>query len=242
MIRNLKALGLALVAVFALSAMAASAAQATGPEFWTGTGNTFEHGTVRATFDTGKQVFTSKPLGAKVRCDEVHGSATLAAPSNELTAENLAFTGNCLTASVFPTTVNTNGCHFTFTVENTHEGSKTVYDGKVHLVCPSGGPESITVTVFEAGTEPPHEGTPICTIHIPGGQTFGGITYHNIETAGGRMHVTVEAKTGAVIHSTYNGSLCEGKSSTEDSFEGSFIASAENKAGEPIDATITDTP
>ncbi len=87
-----------------------------------------------------------------------------------------------------------------------------------------------------------------CIIHIPDEQTFSGITYKNIETAGGLMHVTVSANVQKQIHSTdtpVNGGIpgCEKETTTtEDSFEGSFIASAENEKGKAINVTIEDTP
>ena len=241
MIRNIKALGLALVAVFAMSVLAASAAQAEGegtPDFWAA-----EYpATIKATTDpgAGKQVFTSKPLGGKVRCNDPGGVGTLGGRSNELTAEEISFTGECKGLGIFPATVDSEGCHFTFTVETTVNA--TTSTGSVHLVCPGTSRGGITVTLFPFGTVPPHETTPVCTIHIPEGQTFGGITYHNIETKDGTMHVTVEANVSEEIEASYEGEQCEGLHSTEDSFEGTFIASAENEeTEEAIDTTITDT-
>ena len=238
MIRNIKALGLALVAVFAMSAMAASAAQAEGegaPDFWAAQYPAH----IEATPDpgSGRQVLTS-PFG-KVRCEEVQGTAVLNERSNELTSEEIGYSGDCTALGLFPTTVDAEGCHFTFTVEETETASTS--NGSVHLDCPE-GTGSITVTIFEVGSEPPHpEEELICTIHIPGGQTFGGITYHNIETEDGIMHVTVEANTGGVIHESHEGSLCGTGTSETDSYTGSFIASATNSKGEPINTTITDT-
>ena len=221
MIRNIKALGLALVAVFAMSAMAASAAQAaefTAAEY---------PATITATPDgTGKQVFTSGPLGGKVRCNTVSGTSTLAGASTEMLAEEIEYTGECKALGLLPATIHMNGCKYRFTVS-----------GSVHIECPTGA--SITVVIYQFGTTPAEHGNPekvTEVIHL-GSQTVNGITYHNIETADGTMHVTVEAHVEEEIEATYTGSLYEG-SSTTDSYEGKFIASAKNEFGEAIDTTV----
>ena len=240
MIRNIKALGLALVAVFAMSAMAASAAQAEGPDFTAG-GYT---ATITATRDgTTKQTFTSGPLGGKVRCNEVGGTATLSERGNALKSEGLTYSGECKALGLLPVTVHTNGCSYEFTVETTV--SATTSTGSVHLACPTGGPEGIQVTIYKFGTPETveaHENAANRSevITIPGGQTFTGITYHNITTEDNTMHVTVEANVQEQIHAIYTGSLYEGTSTT-DSYEGTFIASAE-AGGKSVDTTIEDTP
>ncbi len=244
MIRNLKALGLALVAVCAMSAMTAAAAQAAGAPDFTAAEYPAH---IEATKDgTVKQVFTSSILGAKVRCENVGGTAVLENRSNELTATNLAFFENCLAAGVFPTTVNTNSCHFLFTVETTVTATEST--GKVHLKCTE-EPKSITITIFRVGAPTPHVAADRrCTIHIPAEQTFNGVTYRNIVTGNGVMHVTVEANVKEGIEATYvpeNGGIpgCEKEATTKkDSFEGAFIASATNELGEPDNLTIEDTP
>ena len=237
--KRIKALATALAALFAMSGLAASAAQAEGEgasDFWAA-----EYpAQITATPDEGRQVFTSGPLGGKIRCNDFSGSGVLSERSNELTMESLEYSGECKALGIFPMTIDTNGCHFTFTVDETL--TATTSSGTTHLTCP--GKSGIVFTTFEIGgdegnpCEPPDP--PFETVHIPGGQSFQGVTYHNIETEDGTMHVTVEMNIEEETEATYEGSWYEGTSTT-DSYSGKFIASAENELNEPIDTTITDT-
>ena len=70
MIRNLKALGLAMVAVFAMSAMAASAAQAEDPAF-------FAAPNIRRHFRNKAEPRRSAPESGNLHCQHVEGNAVL---------------------------------------------------------------------------------------------------------------------------------------------------------------------
>jgi len=140
MIRNLKALGLALMAMLVMAAVAASAASA--DDF------TSESSPVTL---TGKQtgggdVFTS--TAGTVKCKEKKYTATgVATPTTAVTvtpsypAKTVGGELNC-TAFGFPAEVHTNGCTFRFTV-----GATTT--GGLEIICPEG--KEITATAVAAG-------------------------------------------------------------------------------------------
>jgi hypothetical protein len=106
MIRNLKALGLALMAIFALTAVASSAAQAI--EFHSEIENT----TVTASTEAGSNsVFDA--AGASISC----ASATFTGSQAAKTSPTLTVTpaySNCTFLGVVGVPVNMNGCQYTF--------------------------------------------------------------------------------------------------------------------------------
>jgi len=161
MIRNLKALGLALIAVFAMSALMASAAQAqgkftveAGTQELTGTQDD-EEGQNTA---TGLQVFET--TSGKVQCDEVHGQV-LSGKFNEteVTAQNIHYQNNgkvdqCSGPFSTSPKIEFNGCDYTFTVgETIGETGMETTSNQVHIKCPVG--KQITITA------------PFCQIHVP---------------------------------------------------------------------------
>ncbi len=109
MIRNLKTLGLAVMAMFALTAVAASAAQAV--EFHSEIENT----TVTASTEAGSNsVFDA--AGASISC----ASATFTGTQAAKTSPTLTVTpvySNCTFLGVLNVPVKTNGCQYTFHAE-----------------------------------------------------------------------------------------------------------------------------
>jgi hypothetical protein len=180
MIRNLKALGLAVVAVFAMSAMTASAASATDffttskESAWlTGTshdnkfslGNTnFECTTSKftATVENGKSVATALPNYTGRINETPHGTAC--------------------DATLGTVTIDVNDCHYKLTGETT--GSDGGTDATVWIECPTG--QSIQIT-SSAGP----------VISVPSQTpTEGGVTYTNVpnhSAAGSAVKVTATA-------------------------------------------------
>jgi hypothetical protein len=141
MIRNLKTLGLALVAVLAMSVVVASAASAssyTGSAYpTTGTGSN----------TSGKETFTTP--GGTVQCDS-HFEGTLSAASSTLTVTP-KYT-NCVAFGFLNATVEFKGCDYLFHAGASQGGG--VYKNSVDIVCPAGsGPVTI-----KAGT---------CVVDVP---------------------------------------------------------------------------
>jgi hypothetical protein len=155
--RNLKALGTALMAVVALGAVFASASQAaslTAPPY---------PASLTAEQESG-QVNKFVAGGLTVECKKATFTGTITAatstPSATPTYEE------CETSLGTKAPIDTNGCSYQFHVT---AGSGDTFTGTVDVVCP---PEKdITVT---AG---------LCTIHIKPQTGLNGITYTNITSA-----------------------------------------------------------
>jgi hypothetical protein len=156
MIRNLKGLGLALVAVFVMSAMASPGVQAAKPTFAVGaTGGV-----------SGDQVGLDEiTVGSRaVRCSKAHFSGPSALSMTVLTIEFEY--KECSTTPVlgisFPVTITPNGCDLEFT------NLKHVvpdYTADVSIVCPKGKKIEIHVYNNAAHTEQ------LCTITVEEDQT-----------------------------------------------------------------------
>jgi hypothetical protein len=193
MIRRLKTLMLASLAVAALGALAASAAQAV-PTFTTvGGGNA----TLKVLPDgavpgkTSHQVFDIRKADGTgvlpITCEETTGEGTVSGESyTDVTIKTPGFKG-CTFLGQAVTVTNT-GCDFTFTA-----------DGTLHIV-------DETPLECEHGKKAIHFQTaaPLeCRVEV-GKQTVTGIKYHNLDNTGKTVGnnegevVTVEAKEVAV--------------------------------------------
>ena len=201
--RNLKTLGLALVAVFAMSAMVASAAQAEAGQFtWTNTTSTLDA--------TGENAHKFTVAAGTIECNETSGSAaeitsgmpiegTTSAP--EVTTEAITFQdsrGGGADKCWEPTLgvgveVAMNGCDFQFTAGTTITSTETT--GNAHIVCP--GTNKIEVKVGS-----------VCTIDVKAQSPAGHIIYKTIGS-GATTEVTAEA-TVSGIHYVQTGGFCPG--------------------------------
>jgi hypothetical protein len=201
--RNLKALCLGLFAAFALSAFAANSAMGAAADFKAGALNTVIHAVQDP--DEPVQRFVT-PIGT-LTCEEVSGTATLAAQSPELTGKEIKYSKCHATALKIPVTVDVNGCHYKFTAGTANAGGSV---GSVHIEnCLEG--KGITITIFDSATihTEPHN---ICTMHVAE-QTVSPVNYFNRTTAGKNEEVTIEAKAAKVKTTTThseNGSICTG--------------------------------
>ena len=212
MTRNLKALGLALVAVFAMSAVVASAAQAFTEVEVEGGGSA----TITAVTPS-TQVFQTE-IG-KLRCSEVHGEAAVSNGASSVTAENISY-ANCAALFTFPVTVDfPSTCHYTFTIPA----------NAVDLACSSG---SVTVTVFEA-SDTEHKNSPVCTYHIfP--QTGIPATYSNVEHESKMAGKITTSSAG--VKTTREGPLC-GSGEETALYTGNFVAAGES-GGKAVGVTF----
>ena len=192
MIRNLKALGLALVAVFALSAMAASSASAVD-KVTTGV----SPAVLTGVSELGQFKITT-PGEPNVRCTTSKYNVKVASGASEITIEptyegtlgvtphahhcNLSFAG------ANEATVDLNGCDYDLKGETT--GSDNGTDATVSVTCPAGQEITITTNVG-------------CTFHIPPQTpTSGGATTTN---KSGKVEVKV---TSTGITYTTSGAFC----------------------------------
>lgn len=151
MIRKFKSLGLALVAVLAMSAVVASAAQA-APLFT----STAYPATATGTNTAGNETFTT--AGGTVQCDshfligKVGGGDIPEGGANQVTVTpNYE---NCVAFGFLNAPIHENGCDYVFTA--TKKVNVTTYEHHVKLVCPQGSPGiQITASTCEVDITPP---------------------------------------------------------------------------------------
>lgn len=238
MIRNLKTLGFALVAVFALSAMAASAASAQG-KFTSDGPVTFK---ATETGPAGSNAFTA--FGVTVEC----GGTTYTGHAYNVTPHTFIPSGvstatltpkypECISKlNKWPTTVDMNGCDFVVHLGATTDKVDT-YGLTLDVVCPAG--KEMTVTFFT--TEADHvNGTPFCIWHI---QPQTGLTgLHATDTTSG--HITI---AGAVknVHITRvspgntHPEHCNSLTTNEGSFDIDVTVNGFNEAGGPTPISLS---
>ena len=213
MTRNLKALGIALAAMFAMSAVAAASASAVQHHITSDS----QSGTTYLTADAlNAQNFwatTSEPNGNKISCSEVNllNTSFEGSETTEVTAEPVynkeertctAFTGG----SEAKASIKTNGCHYLFTGETTEDitGNQTA---TVHITCE--GENQIEVRVTSLNLK---------CLDVPGGQTLHGIKYEEDPDEAGdgliidaKIHGIESKTTGACGEGTHNDGLYEGR-------------------------------
>jgi hypothetical protein len=155
MIRNLKALMLASMAVLAVGAVAASAANAA--TFTSPSGAATITTTPDGTGKTAHQVFD---VGAgTVTCNAVHFHASIGGTSAaSILTSSVVYSGNCNYVGQ-TATVNMNGCNYRFNAS-----------GTVDLVC-FGGNE---ITIYVPN--------PVCHVVIPAQTGLSSVTYHSISS------------------------------------------------------------
>jgi hypothetical protein len=201
MIGKLKFLGLALVAVFAMSAVGASAASAV--EF---------HVEKAPAQITVNQEGTSNGFDVQfgeVKCTTATYDATTKTVTTETTIELTPHYTGCTFAGV-ATEVHHGNCKFVIHITGTDQGTVTID-------CPVG--EEITVT---GGTK--------CTVHIPS-QDVGEITLTNIPGNGGTTReITAHLNSLTKIKYTQTPGTGVGKCTSLTTEEGKYTGTATVKA------------
>jgi len=222
MIRNLKVLLAAAMALAAFGVVNAGAAHA-AEEFHC----SVKPCTVTASQDgnagsvTGQQLFIPKNKAgetASFKCGTVSGGATTeGTTSPELTvgAAGLLAYGSCKVNGSSEVKVRTNECHYLFTALS--GGTSAT----VHVLCKTA--KHIEIEIAETG----------CIFEVTP-QTLTGIKYHNIGTAGtNSTEVTVEVKTGQniTVETKAVGAGCFPKAAVGDTltaeYNGNALATAE---------------
>jgi len=230
MIRNLKALGIAFVAVFAMSAIAASGAQATNAHLkcTTEEPSCVVELTEHPNPVLGVQVFETV-LGV-VECSEfdaVYEGASTATGNSTL--EEVEY-NNCEAFGI-EAEVDFGTCDYTLaapfeTVAGHGQGDVTI------------GPAGCVVTIIVGSTA-----EPLCEIFVEGAQPFeDAITYTNVET-NGKEEITGHANANGIEYS-WEGLICgEGEDNTG-TYEGTFTAKAfktPSAGGAQVNLTTVDT-
>lgn len=232
MIRNLKALGLALMAVFAMSAITASGAAAQKGEL-TSDGSFYLVGTELAEGNELKY-----PGLPGTTCKESHFKAGVVGETPHAALENGAtvFTvvptyTNCK-VGIFPATVDMTGCDYKFTLgETTGEPSANTYGVDATLECENTGEEEPHLTAY---SDTGHT-NPICEITF----THEGLvsTLHATDTTDGtiRIHGTVHS-----IHAKKRLGGCGGEGTTNEAvYHVNVEVTGENEGGGQTDVAIS---
>lgn len=184
MIRNLKALGLALVAVLAMSAVVASAAQAA--EFHSETSKT-----ILAGHQVGVNEFIIRNAEGKQLAKTTCTTATVSGTIEGLTAASARVhpiygeeKETCTVEPIGKATVHTVGCDYILHTATSAEMAL------VDITCETG--KSITINAALG-----------CTIHVPAQTSLNGVHYEN-ENSGAERSIVVKA-TVTKIHFTSEG-------------------------------------
>jgi hypothetical protein len=233
MIRNFKALGLALAAVFALSAVAASAASATNGQF-TSDGSMTLTGT-----ETGTELNYLEAFGQKVECPGTtytgHAvNSTNLLPSGSTTATITPHykdeANNCRAAGGLFMTVTESGCDFVF-----HAGEKVsthTYKVTADVVCAGANVISIHVYLDEA-----HE-IPLCTLTVGSQNGLAGL--HLKHTTSPADDIDLEGKV-TTLKITRDAGTCGAQKTVENGvFNFDVTMQGHNSLGEPTAVTVTD--
>ena len=217
MIRNLRTLGIAFVAVFAMSAVAASAAHATEARFTCGTteGKNCQV-VVEADPQAPGQVFVTN--AGTITCNKfsaASGSVPDGVKQSSVTLTGLAYT-ECELGGLAAEVKASEGCHYTLTSGSTEkEGEEPKRStGNVELSVTTGKTCTITIKSLK------------CTVTVEGPQKFeNSITYENVKTT--HEEITATATTGEKIKYTTS-ATCPGGAVTKENgkFNGKITAKA----------------
>ena len=199
MTRNLKALGLALIAVFAMSALAVSSASAATGNF------TLEEAGTLTGDQLGANHFFETGSGLTLTCTSSHfdGVGTQPASSNTATIKP-TYSGCTTKVSIFtfPATIDFTSCDYTF------YGTES----DVAIGCESEG-DTIDIKIYQNHTN--HTaGTTLCELKVPA-QTInneGAVTYTN--TSGSPKDIDVTASKAEFSMTRTGSSLCGAENQT----------------------------
>jgi hypothetical protein len=198
MTRNLKALGLALVAVLALSAVAASGAAAqTEHKLRTSAGQT-AHFTFKA---ENTQLIKSSTNDTKFHsCNEVSAKGTFNDGAKEFTATNVVYSGNCVAVEgekeVLATPEFTE-CDYLFTGKTTAGNPTGGEHASYHIKCPVGQAIHTKVTALKLNC-----------ITVDAQEVPDAVRYKTQVTEGGREDITIEITAHNIEVTTPDTAAC----------------------------------
>ncbi len=225
MTSNLKALGLALVAVSAMSATWVSAAQATEGVFEWETGAT----ELTATSEIAGHGHLFKMTGSRsFECDNVRMTVNLPAGTRATAFETNSSTYNdivlgedqCTGVLGIKQKITMNGCQYRFHAgESLKEGETR---GTVDIVCPAG--KEITTD------------SALCTINIPPQRGLSHVTYRTIEEEGKKEDITIELAVSNIKYK--HTGFCGNGGGANGSYIGNLTVVGEN-GGKPKHVTVT---
>jgi hypothetical protein len=256
MTRNLKLLGLALVAFLAMSAMVASAASAQGK--LTSDGSV----TLKATATGGAGANTLEAFGLKVECpggtytghkytlesETTHEETTGLKEHNLLIpvpATTVTFTPhynqanhNCIIVGTsLRYTIDVNGCDYVFHLGGTNASGN--YNVSADIVCPPNKEITITIwTTTDLHTSQPN--SPFCVFHVPPQNGLTGAEGKN--TAGGHIGVTgtISGITMRRTASASHPALCPHTTTTAGKLKLDLTVTGHNAVGANTSISLSD--
>jgi hypothetical protein len=243
MIRNLKVLGLALVAMFAMAAVLASVASAQTKGDLTSDGRFTLKGKEAGT-ETENRLTA---FGKFVQCpgSTYTGHKVEVTPHVPLTSGDTTATvtphykqENCRGTLSTRATVHMNGCDYVVHLGETTGGVNGTYGVTFDVVCPVG--KEITETVWTSGQTTHPETNRLCIIHVPGQNGLAGA--HATNLAGGKLRLsgTVEKITASQTKGpddVFN--LCPNENTTTAKFDLNAEIEGVNELGETTQVEIT---
>jgi hypothetical protein len=256
MIRNLKALGLVLVAVFAMGAMVASAASAQGkltsdgPVTLTGTETGIESNYFEAFAGLKVECPDSAYTGHKytTEAETTHDEKTgvvkhnLLVPSGATTATLTPHYNeanhNCLVnGTVFEPTIDMNGCDYVIHLGATVTPGTDTYAVTFDVVCPPG--KEITVTIWTNTDLHTAAGAPFCVVHVPPQVNRPGA--HAKDTTNGHIDLegTVTGITAKRTASATHPALCPHTTTTTAKFKLDVTVKGHNGVKGPTNISLT---
>jgi hypothetical protein len=235
MIHNLKALGLALVAVFAMSAMAIPIASAATPGEFTVTAPSNGTGT-----EIAGKINALTAFGQGVECpgSTYHQRKYFATPHepvpNAVTDITVTWTANnssCKTTSGLKATVNMNGCDTVWHIGETIIPGLT-YNLTHDVACPFN--KEIDIEIYASAS---NENIKACTLKIKSQSGLAGLKITN-GTSGGKSDITTEG-TIKNIHVEESG-LCGNATTNVGEFHMALTSTGKDALGSPTGLSITD--
>ena len=214
--RTLKVFGLALVAVFAMGAIAAASASAALHQFHSGNANTTITVASNAT-----QEFTYETGGEVVKCTTVGGSGEVsgAQTTHEITFKP-TYSGCSVNIPFTSVQIDMNECDYLFTINQKEEDPKEEgkNSGQVHVKCPTkaGVQQQITITVKLFGGL-------LCTFHIAEQTPDGVADYAN----SGTNNVSVTPTQTGIDGTRQGSSECGSATSTTGTYTGQVTVKGE---------------
>ena len=243
MTRNLKALGLALVAVFALSAVVASGASAS-PALFTAEVSAEETAKIHGgQIGTDKFVIGTGANPAELTCATaslVGKALTQGKQSTEVTLEPTYATCHAivtvLTVKVTRTaTVTMNGCAYKFNA--TKNTASTPFSADLTIECPEVGGVTKTIEIHVYGNAAePHNGTVICTYDI-GHQTISNQIQLTNDASGTPDDIVAHVNATVALTNTIPNATCT--TATSSVYTGTDTLTATTEAGVNTHATVS---
>jgi hypothetical protein len=254
MIRNLKTLGLALVAISALSAVVASVALAQGK--FTSDGPVTM--TAEETGEEGKGLNALTAFGLKIECPtSIYTGHKYNVTPNEFLPNGVTTAtvtphykqivvggdANCrANPASAPVTIQMNGCDYVIHLGATTGGVNGTYALTIDIVCPEG--QEIAITVWTTNELHTANATPFCVLNIP--PQTGLVGAHITDTGNGHVDVggavegiqmTRKNNTGAADTHTV---ICPETTSMAGKFDLDLTTKGHNQAGEPTAVSLSD--